>query len=49
MDLDQLRTFLSVLEDGTCSKAAQTLRVGQSTRTSQRMLVGMGPEDHGRI
>jgi DNA-binding transcriptional LysR family regulator len=31
MEIDQLRTFLAVLEHGSFSRAAQALRVGQST------------------
>lgn len=31
MDLDQLRTFVTVLDEGSFSRAAQVLRVGQST------------------
>lgn len=31
MDLDQLRTFLAVLDHGSFSRAAETLHVGQST------------------
>jgi len=31
MEIDQLRTFLAVLEHGSFSRAAQVLRVGQST------------------
>ncbi|MFT3840103.1 MAG: LysR substrate-binding domain-containing protein [Myxococcaceae bacterium] len=31
MDLDQLRTFLSVLKHGSFSRAGQALRIGQST------------------
>lgn len=31
MDIDQLRTFLSVLEHGSFSRAAEALHVGQST------------------
>jgi len=31
MDIDQLRTFLAVLEHGSFSRAAEALRVGQST------------------
>ena len=31
MDVDQLRTFLAVLEHGSFSRAAEALRIGQST------------------
>ena len=31
MEIDQLRTFLSVLDHGGFSRAAEALRVGQST------------------